>query len=132
MTTATAPDRMADSDELRSALRELGWSQRRFAAEVSGHYVTVSRWATGVQPIPPAVLLWLRLVLLRRQEQVEHAAELEAQRLIVERAQERLLEWRRRALAAERELAEHRRAIDESGPGSANLRRTPQDEPVPG
>ncbi|MCA9646060.1 MAG: hypothetical protein KC492_35465 [Myxococcales bacterium] len=106
-------------------LRELGWTQNRLAAEVSGHYVTVSRWATGVQPIPPAVLLWLRLVLLRRKEQAAHAAELEAQRLIAERAQERLLEWRRRALAAERALAE-------SGPGSPNLRRTPQDEPVPG
>ena len=97
----TAPDRTADSDELRSALMELGWTQNRLAAEVSGHYVTVSRWVTGVQSIPPAVLLWLRLVLLRRQEQ----AELEGQRLAAERAQENAQKWRLRALAAERALA---------------------------
>jgi transcriptional regulator with XRE-family HTH domain len=37
----------------------LGWSQRELASRLGRPNNTIHRWASGAQPIPPDVALWL-------------------------------------------------------------------------
>lgn len=53
--------------ELKIALRELGWSQADLARRVDCEQATVSRWATGRQPVPAYVAEILRVMLLAKQ-----------------------------------------------------------------
>jgi hypothetical protein len=47
------------SDELQTALRTIGWSQRQLAAILECDNVIVWRWATGRADIPPSIERWL-------------------------------------------------------------------------
>lgn len=53
--------------ELICALSKLGWSQKRLAQRVACDHATVSRWATGKQPVPAYVAEILRVMLLAKQ-----------------------------------------------------------------
>ena len=53
--------------ELIYALSQIGWSQKRLAQRVACDQATVSRWATGKQPVPAYVAEILRVMLLAKQ-----------------------------------------------------------------
>ena len=53
--------------ELKAALLKLGWSQQRLAERVACDQATISRWATGKQPVPAYVAEILRVMLLAQQ-----------------------------------------------------------------
>jgi transcriptional regulator with XRE-family HTH domain len=44
---------------LKQHLTQLGWSQRELASRLGRPNNTVHRWASGAQPIPSEVALWL-------------------------------------------------------------------------
>ena len=46
-------------DRFRECLELIGWGQRALADWLGINYVTVRRWASGAQDIPPAVATWL-------------------------------------------------------------------------
>jgi DNA-binding transcriptional regulator YiaG len=52
-----------DKEEFRDALKELGISQRQFAAEVDTDVTAVNRWAMGTRKVPGPAAAYLRLVL---------------------------------------------------------------------
>lgn len=53
--------------ELKTALKEIGWSQGRLARELGVNPVTVSRWATGQLEVPRYAVAYLRVLRLAAQ-----------------------------------------------------------------
>jgi transcriptional regulator with XRE-family HTH domain len=48
------------ADELQTALRSIGWSQRQLAAVLECDSRLVWRWASGAASIPPSIAVWIR------------------------------------------------------------------------
>jgi DNA-binding transcriptional regulator YiaG len=50
-------------DQMKAALKTLGWSQKDLAARVHVHENTVSLWSKGLRAVPGPVRAYLELAL---------------------------------------------------------------------